>query len=63
MNDHQYIAYFTRHFRSDLRDRLRVVAAQRSAGLTRVSMEDVLNEALDVGLTIMEAKKKVVLLD
>ena len=42
-------AYFTRNFERELRDRLRIAAAQR-----KQTMECVLNEAVRIGLRLLE---------
>jgi hypothetical protein len=62
MNDTKYCAYFTRHLPCALRDRVRIIAAQRS-GAQRVSMEAIYNEALAIGIEIIEKKRRVILLD
>lgn len=48
------VTYLTRNMRKDLRERLRSVSE-----LTGVSMEEVLNRALAIGLTVIEGRLSV----
>lgn len=47
--DYAYILYLTKHLRSDLHDRMRVQAALRD-----VTIEDIVNMALAVGIPVVE---------
>jgi len=51
MPEPEVAVYNIRNFRSDLRDRIRVLAALRN-----VPMEQITNEAVEAGLPALEAK-------
>lgn len=53
-----YVPYMTRRMRKDLRDRIRLMAARRKAQDARMNrMEDVMNQALAVGLALLEKRE------
>lgn len=52
MNATPMVAYSTRNLRADLRDRMRALAALRVHECRE--MEEVLNEALAIGLAVLE---------
>ena len=49
--DFKYMAYLTKHLRTDLHDRLRVQGA-----ISNRTVEDVLNQVLAAGLPIIESR-------
>ena len=48
------VYFTTRNLEQDLRDRLRVVAALMTVPNVRVTMDDILNRALRIGLKELE---------
>lgn len=53
-----YVPYMTRRMRKDLRDRIRLMSARRkAAGLPMDRMEDVFNQAVAVGLALLEKRE------
>lgn len=56
----RYIAYFTRHMPVALHERLRAVVASRNSNGNRpkVTLEDVVNEAIGCGLEAIEGKRR-----
>lgn len=56
--DYVYVPYMTRRMRKDLRDRIRLMAARRKAQDAKMNrMEDVMNQALAVGLALLEKRE------
>ncbi len=53
-----YVPYMTRRMRKDLRDRIRLMSARRKAGgLPMDRMEDVFNQAIAIGLALLEKRE------